>query len=52
MCIKNFFLLGKNKDKEEKIVINNPINVGIYEVIEELLDIKLIIKPHKIRNIP
>ena len=52
MCINNFFLEENIKANIENNRIKNPKNEGIKEVNDELNVTKLIVKPHKMRNIP
>ncbi len=52
MCINNFFLEENIKANIENNRIKNPKNEGIKEVNDELDVTKLIVKPHKMRNIP
>ena len=52
MCINNFFLDENIKANIENNRIENPKKEGISEVNDELDVTKLIVMPHKMRNIP
>ena len=52
ICMNNFFFRGNFIDKIENRKINTPRYDGMYDVKDELFEIKLITAPHNTKKIP